>query len=63
MSSRGIWLEPVWAQCLELWKQDLRAMKEGRYTPPLPHINVMDGWDAKHLSAVRGWKNRRRDKL
>jgi hypothetical protein len=48
---------------LELWKQDLRAMKEGRYTPPLPHINVMDGWDAKHLSAVRGWKNRRRDKL
>jgi hypothetical protein len=42
MPSEGVWLEPVWAQCLELWKQDLRAMKEGRYIAPMPHPNMFD---------------------
>ena len=28
-----------------LWKQDIQAMRDGSYTPPLPHHTKIQRWE------------------
>jgi hypothetical protein len=54
----AVWLEAKWLPLLAAWRADLSAMEAGTYKAPLPHINIVDGWDPRHLAAVRGWRAR-----